>query len=262
MTNKLKSVPLEDVSDNDLLEYYLDWEDSMIVAFGGSKRIRDKSTYSPEFKNVIDNRRNYTLTLNGKSPGFYQLMSYMEDRGLIKKQVKPEETVKVKESVVPSKPEFAKCGDCGGTFKAKELSSDYDHHNGWELPAYEQHICPVCPDGGNIDDYFDSVNDTVSPAELERLVVYVEEVGESLQAVGKVLRFGWDSTHPDGGPTNRQLLEKEIADVKLGIGLLDGSELGNHSGDIDPQAVNINMATKRKKLSSYLIHNQLKCLSD
>lgn len=53
----------------------------------------------------------------------------------------------------------------------------------------------------------------LTPAEEERLAVLMEECGEVIQIVGKIIRHGYDSRHPDGGPTNRELLDKEVLDV-------------------------------------------------
>lgn len=53
----------------------------------------------------------------------------------------------------------------------------------------------------------------LTPAEAERLALLAEECGEVIQAIGKVLRHGFESTHPDGGPTNRESLERECGDV-------------------------------------------------
>ena len=52
----------------------------------------------------------------------------------------------------------------------------------------------------------------LSPAEAERLAMLAEEAGEVIQAVGKVLRHGYARSHPDGGPDNRELLDKEVGD--------------------------------------------------
>lgn len=54
----------------------------------------------------------------------------------------------------------------------------------------------------------------VTPAELERLAMLAEEAGEITQIVGKILRHGFESYHPDNpSVTNRSLLENEIADL-------------------------------------------------
>ncbi len=53
----------------------------------------------------------------------------------------------------------------------------------------------------------------LSPSEAERLAMLAEGCGEVVQAIGKILRHGYESTHPDGGPTNRATLERECGDV-------------------------------------------------
>jgi NTP pyrophosphatase (non-canonical NTP hydrolase) len=60
----------------------------------------------------------------------------------------------------------------------------------------------------------------LSPAEIERLAMLAEECGEVVQAVGKVLRHGWDSSSPYGSRTNRATLEREVGDVRAVIGLM------------------------------------------
>lgn len=55
----------------------------------------------------------------------------------------------------------------------------------------------------------------LGPAEAERLALLAEELGEATQAIGKILRHGYESRNPYlmNGPTNREALEKEVADV-------------------------------------------------
>lgn len=52
----------------------------------------------------------------------------------------------------------------------------------------------------------------LSPAELERLIMLAEEASEVIQGVAKIVRHGYESTHPAGGPTNREHLRKEALD--------------------------------------------------
>lgn len=47
-----------------------------------------------------------------------------------------------------------------------------------------------------------------------------EEAGEIVQACCKVLRHGWESTHPEGSETNRTYLEREIKDLFAVIGIM------------------------------------------
>lgn len=54
----------------------------------------------------------------------------------------------------------------------------------------------------------------LSPAQAERLAMLAEECGEVIQIIGKILRHGYASYHPDRRHTsNRELLAYELADV-------------------------------------------------
>lgn len=60
----------------------------------------------------------------------------------------------------------------------------------------------------------------LTPAQAERLAMLAEECGEVIQVIGKILRHGYDSHHPDqqGMPpeqrfTNRQALGHELCDL-------------------------------------------------
>jgi len=51
------------------------------------------------------------------------------------------------------------------------------------------------------------------PGEHERLSTTSEELGEAVQAIGKILRHGFESFYEDGR-TNREQLAIEMADVE------------------------------------------------
>ena len=53
----------------------------------------------------------------------------------------------------------------------------------------------------------------LTPAEAERLFMLSEEAGEIVQAVGKILRHGPNSRHPEGGETNIETLRRELSDL-------------------------------------------------
>lgn len=61
----------------------------------------------------------------------------------------------------------------------------------------------------------------LTPAETERLAMLAEEAGEIIQMVGKIIRHGYESYHPDDKDqiTNRVLLRGEINDL---IGVVHG----------------------------------------
>jgi NTP pyrophosphatase (non-canonical NTP hydrolase) len=88
----------------------------------------------------------------------------------------------------------------------------------------------------------------LTPAEAERLAILLEELGEAQQAIGKILRHGYESTHPSGGPTNRESLERELGDVRYSmISLCD-------SGDLSKDEIRAQARIKSKKVKQYLHH--------
>lgn len=67
----------------------------------------------------------------------------------------------------------------------------------------------------------------LTPAQAERLAMLAEEAGEVVQAVGKVLRHGYDSTHPSTGEGNLTSLEGELVDIFAIVSMMQSA------GDID-----------------------------
>ncbi len=54
----------------------------------------------------------------------------------------------------------------------------------------------------------------LTPAQAERLAMLAEECAEVIQVIGKILRHGYDSYHPDQPYiTNRELLQQELTDL-------------------------------------------------
>lgn len=88
----------------------------------------------------------------------------------------------------------------------------------------------------------------LTPAEAERLALLAEECGEVIQAIGKVLRHGFESTHPDGGPTNREALEREMGDVYHAMVRMCGT------GDLDWNAVTQRADDKARSVVRYFHH--------
>ena len=56
--------------------------------------------------------------------------------------------------------------------------------------------------------------------ETEKLAVLMEECAEVQQVIGKILRHGYDSYHPETKITNREDLAREIVDVFTAIILI------------------------------------------
>lgn len=83
----------------------------------------------------------------------------------------------------------------------------------------------------------------LTPAEHERLAMLAEEAAEVVQIVGKILRHGYESKHPDNmnGPTNRQMLENEIADFYAIAGVMEDVK------DVSVEGEAVRQAIKKKR---------------
>lgn len=90
----------------------------------------------------------------------------------------------------------------------------------------------------------------LSDAELERLAVLSEELGEAQQCIGKILRHGYESYNPvvDTGMTNRRELERELGDVYAAIEML------NYAGDVSAHGVGQRMIEKKRTIKQWLHH--------
>lgn len=90
----------------------------------------------------------------------------------------------------------------------------------------------------------------LSASETERLAILVEEMGEAHQAIGKILRHGYESTHPDGGPTNRESLEHELGDVRHSMIRLCNSK------DLSKAQIHWFADKKEETINPYLHHQE------
>jgi len=94
----------------------------------------------------------------------------------------------------------------------------------------------------------------LSEAEIERLALLAEEMGEVIQIIGKILRHGYDSSNPllDESPTNRRELEKELGDVELIIFLMAEAK------DIDRNDIDRRRIKKANAIKKWLHHQDVK----
>lgn len=88
----------------------------------------------------------------------------------------------------------------------------------------------------------------LSPAEAERLAVLSEECGEVIQNIGKILRHGYESCHPSGTLSNRELLENELGDVMHIV------ERMVRSGDLSRPSIEAYKSAKADRIGRYLHH--------
>lgn len=87
----------------------------------------------------------------------------------------------------------------------------------------------------------------IGEAEQERLGLFTEETGEANQVVGKILRHGLDSYHPDMPLlSNANLLELEAGHVLAAIDLLVAC------GTLSREALEKERRAKLEKLRSWL----------
>lgn len=94
----------------------------------------------------------------------------------------------------------------------------------------------------------------LTPAQAERLAILAEEAGEVIQMVGKVLRHGYHSHHPDTPSiSNRALLAEEVGDLRAVID--DMSAVHN---DFDAALVEHRRRSKLRRLDagSLYLHHQ------
>jgi len=88
----------------------------------------------------------------------------------------------------------------------------------------------------------------LTAAEIERLAILAEEMGEAQQVIGKILRHGYQSSHPDTHIVNRELLARELGDVRYAmIALCD-------AGDVSKLAIHTYAEHKAERIKPFLHH--------
>ncbi len=89
-------------------------------------------------------------------------------------------------------------------------------------------------------------------AQVERLAILSEELGEAVQAIGKVLRHGYGTRCPSAplGPTSQDLLETELGDVLFAMSLLTDAK------DLDCDAIDAAEKKKSQRSQLYFHHQE------
>lgn len=93
----------------------------------------------------------------------------------------------------------------------------------------------------------------LSPAHAEALALIAEECAEVVQAIGKILRHGLASEHPDSHITNYLTLQREVGD------LLAALRVGEVQRLLDWEGVIHARDAKLLKLPRYLHHAKMVC---
>ena len=92
----------------------------------------------------------------------------------------------------------------------------------------------------------------LSPSEFERLALLLEELGETQQAIGKILRHGYESYNPDDSEHNgnREDLIRELGHVIAAIQIMIKAE------DFRKQDIKYYKDFKLNSFKPYLHHNK------
>lgn len=94
-------------------------------------------------------------------------------------------------------------------------------------------------------------SNNLTPSEIERLAILVEEAAEVQQIAMKIIRHGYGSHNPfdETKTPNRELLNKELGDLRYAI------ELMVECHDINPNSIEQHRQLKPLKIEKYLHHN-------
>jgi NTP pyrophosphatase (non-canonical NTP hydrolase) len=92
----------------------------------------------------------------------------------------------------------------------------------------------------------------LTPAQAERLALLAEECGELIQAIGKVLRHGYESVNPFAPEmgTNRDMVERECGDVRYAMIALC------EAGDLSKEVIHAQADCKRANVKQYMHHQE------
>lgn len=90
----------------------------------------------------------------------------------------------------------------------------------------------------------------LTPAQTERLALLAEECGEVVQIIGKILRHGYHSCHPNNlNCPNSDLLHKELGDVQAAISIME------EKGDLNYILLSEFKSGKLEGVKQWLHHN-------
>lgn len=142
----------------------------------------------------------------------------------------------------------------------RRLACDIDKAlNGADDSAVQPSLCDIASQLESLVRKADGVPilkrlqfNSLTAAQAERLFLLLEERAESIQAVGKILRHGYESHHPfiEGAGTNRQALQKEEGD---GCAAMD---MMCNAGDMDINAITEAAHGKHKSAKQWLHHQE------
>lgn len=87
--------------------------------------------------------------------------------------------------------------------------------------------------------------------QTEALALLSEECAETIQIIGKILRHGIESCHPDTTECNRDLLMSELGDVRA------AEEIAIRVLELDEEQIESARDSKLERVRQYLHHIKL-----
>lgn len=93
----------------------------------------------------------------------------------------------------------------------------------------------------------------MTEAQLERLAILAEELGEAQQAIGKIIRHGYESFNPDkpDHPGNQYDLELELGQI------IYITDLMCRAGDLDEETIVLKTHQRAYTLPRYTHHQPI-----
>ena len=90
----------------------------------------------------------------------------------------------------------------------------------------------------------------LSPSALERLAFLAEECAEVIQAVGKIVRHGYESSDPTRteSATNRRVLESELADIRFAMSMM------TQAADVSSRTIEAAISARLRNPDRYMHH--------
>lgn len=115
-----------------------------------------------------------------------------------------------------------------------------------DLAGLDWNVMQIATTENDMEEHFNQL----TPAQAELLALLAEECGECVQAIGKILRHGYDSTNPlvPGSANNMDALAKELGDVVAAVTLLC------NAGPISKEQVHAHADTKLNNVRRWLHH--------
>jgi NTP pyrophosphatase (non-canonical NTP hydrolase) len=100
----------------------------------------------------------------------------------------------------------------------------------------------------------ETFSNKLTDAQLERLAILSEELGEAQQAIGKILRHGYESYNPivNTGMTNRRELERELGDIDFAIDMLARAK------DVSWAGIAMRRDSKIENIKRWLHHQEVR----